>query len=297
MAAAEENVARGALEVRPLSGALGCEIAGVDLATLSTAEFSTIHRAFLDYSVLLFHDQELSQEQFADFGRRFGKLEDEPFLPFKADVPGVFYVKGGPGGKQRAVQNLDWHTDHTYQKNPSLGAILYALDIPPAGGDTLFASNYRAYDSLSPEVRQFVERLTAIHDVLHYGMSAFSHLSVGTEEGLDRLLKMRKRFPQVEHPVVCKHPETGRKMLYLNKAWVTAIKGLKPIESRAILAMLNEHALTPEFQCRIRWRKKSLVIWDNRCVQHRPTADYTEDRLMMRVAIHSDWEPGRPQSQ
>jgi len=279
------------LQLRPISGALGCEILGVDLARLDDATFAEIHRAFLDYSVLVFHDQELSQEQFAEFGKRFGKLEDEPFLPFKGDVPGVFYVKGGPGGKQRAVQNLDWHTDHTYQKNPSLGAILYALTIPPAGGDTLFSSNYCAYEALSPEMKQFVERQTAIHDVLHYGMWSFSHLSVASEEGLERLLKMRRRFPQVEHPLVCTHPETGRRMLFLNKAWVTAIKGLKPLESRAILEMLNEHALAPEFQCRIRWRKKSLLIWDNRCVQHRPTYDYSEERVMMRVALHSDWEP------
>src|SRR5690606_24822843 len=122
--------------LKPIVGALGCEVSGVDLANLDDATFAEIYRAFIDYSVLVFHDQELSQEQFAEFGKRFGKLEDEPFLPFRADVPGVFYVRGGPGGKQRAVQQLDWHTDHTYQKNPSLGAILYALNIPPAGGDT-----------------------------------------------------------------------------------------------------------------------------------------------------------------
>jgi taurine dioxygenase len=124
MAASPENVLPGSMKIRPLTGALGCEIFGVDLARLSDTDFATIRKAFVDYSAVMFHDQTLTQEQFADFGKRFAKLEDEPFLPFKADVPGVFYLRGAPkNGKVLSTQNLGWHADHTYQRNPSMGLL------------------------------------------------------------------------------------------------------------------------------------------------------------------------------
>lgn len=290
MSAPGKAATQAPLEVRPLTGALGCEIFGVDVNNLNDATFGQIHQAFLDYSVIVFRDQELDQKQLARFGQRFGQLEDEPFIPYKADVPGVFYLKGGGIDDKLSTQNLGWHTDHSYQKNPSLGAILYALDVPKAGGDTLFASNYLAYENLSPTMQRFSESLVAIHDVLRYGIKA-GHNSIRTEAGLERLQKMRKRFPQVEHPLVCTHPESGRKMLYLNHAWVTAIKDLSPIESNAMIDMLHAHAIQEKFQCRVRWRNKSLMMWDNRCVQHSPNPDYSGTRLLLRVAIHSDWEP------
>ncbi len=277
------------LDIRPLTGALGCEILGVNLTNLTDENFAQIHQAFLDYSVIVFRDQELSQEQFAAFGRRFSKLEDEPFLPHRADVPGVFYLKGA-GGEKLSTQYLGWHMDHTYQKNPSLGAMLYALDVPAVGGDTLFASNYLSYETLSPAMRDFLENKVAMHDVMQYGLRS-GHLSLSTPKSLAHLVKMRERVPQVMHPLVCKHPETGRKMLYLNQAWTVSINDLNPIESSAILAALNEHALQEHFQCRVRWKNRSLLLWDNRCVQHSPTVDYSEGRLMLRLALHSDWQP------
>lgn len=278
-----------ALDIRPMTGALGCEIHGVDLADLSDQAFAQIYQAWLDYSVIAFRDQELSQDQFAAFGERFSKLEDEPFLPYKADVPGVFYLRGA-GGEILTTQNLGWHTDHSYQKNPSLGAMLYALDVPEFGGDTLFASNFLAYESLSTAMQDFLEDKVAVHDVLQYGLNS-GHLSMSKSEQLMMLAKMREKFPQIEHPLVCTHPETDRKMLYLNQAWVTAIKGLSRIESDAILDALNKHALQEKFKCRFHWRNGSLILWDNRCVQHCPTSDYSRGRLMLRLALHSDWEP------
>lgn len=278
--------------VRPLTGALGCEISGVDLAHLGDADFATIYQAFLDYSAVMFHDQQLTQEQFAAFGRRFAKLEDEPFLPHRADVPGVFYLRGAPrDGKSLSTQNLGWHADHTYQKNPSMGAMLYARDVPEAGGDTLFASNYLSYEALSPAMQGFLEDKVAIHDVLQYGLKS-GHYSTATPKAIEVLLKMRQGFPQTPHPLVCKHPETGRKMLYLNQAWTVAIKDLAPEESQAILDMLKRHSVKDIFCCRFRYRNNSLLLWDNRAVQHSPNSDYSGQRLMWRVALHSDWIPG-----
>ena len=293
MAAAAESLAQGGMAVRPLTGALGCEIFGVDLANLSGAEFARIHQAFLDYSVVMFHDQILTQEQFADFGKRFAKLEDEAFLPHQGDVPGVFYLRGAPkNAKTLSTQNLGWHADHTYQRNPSMGAMLYAREVPSAGGDTLFASNYLSYESLSPAMQAFLEDKIAIHDVLQYGLNS-GHHSTATIAAIEMLRGMRTKFPQVEHPLVCRHPETGRKMLYLNQAWTVAIKGLTRDESEAVLNMLKRHSVRDVFCCRFRYRNNSLIFWDNRAVQHSPNSDYTGDRLMWRVALHSDWEPGK----
>lgn len=280
-----------AVEIRPLTGALGCEISGVDLANLTDAQFQQVYQAFLDYSVVVFRDQDLTAEQFAAFGQRFGKLEEEPFVPNKTETPGVYYFRGAGGTQKLSSQNLGWHMDHSYQKNPSLGAMLYATNVPRAGGDTLFASNYLSYEYLSGPMKQFLADKIGIHDVLHYGMES-GHFTISTVESLERLAAMRKRFPQVEHPLICAHPETGRRMLYINKGWTTAIKGLHPRESKAILNMLKEHSLQDRFQCRVRWYNKSLLVWDNRCVQHSPNVDYTEPRHMLRLAMHSNWEPG-----
>jgi len=280
------------LNLRPMTGALGAEVFGLDVKNLDDATFAAVHQAFLDYSVLVFRDQELSEQQFADFGRRFGKLEDEPFLPNKSDTPGVYYFYGAPKDAEKmSTQRLGWHMDHSYQTNPSLGAMLYALDVPAVGGDTLFASSYESYAALSPTMQAMLEDTIAIHDVLQYGLNS-GHHSIGTTKAIEMLAKMREQFPQTEHPLICKHPETGRKMLYINKAWTTAIKDLLPHESAALLDMLKEHSLQDVFQCRVRWENRSLLLWDNRCVQHSPNSDYTEARRMLRLALHSDWIPG-----
>jgi taurine dioxygenase len=293
MEPAQSSTPRNLLEVRPLTGAVGCEIFGVDLANFDETAFAQIHQAFLDYSAVIFHGQELTQEQFAALGRRFGELEDEPFLPNRADVPGVYYFKGAPqNAKSLSTQKLGWHADHTYQKNPSKGAMLYAIDVPESGGDTLFASNYLSYEGLSPAMQTFLDDKVAIHDVLRYGLNS-GHHSVGTVESIEKLAAMRKKFPQVEHPLVCRHPETGRKMLFINQAWTVAIKGLAHEESEAILQMLKQHSLKDIYRCRVRYRNKSLLMWDNRAVQHSPNSDYSRYRYMWRLALHSDWEPGR----
>lgn len=293
MAAPAERLATSGISVRPLTGALGCEIFGVNLAALSDREFEQIHQAFLDYSAVMFHDQVLTQEQFAAFGKRFAKLEDEPFLPHKADVPGIFYLRGAPkDAKSLSTQNLGWHADHTYQRNPSLGAMLYAREIPEAGGDTLFASNYLSYEGLSPAMQAFLEDKIAIHDVLQYGLNS-GHHSAASVAAIELLVKMRQRFPQMEHPLICRHPETGRKMLYLNQAWTVGIKGLTRDESDAVLNMLKRHSVRDVYCCRFRYRANSLMFWDNRAVQHSPNSDYKGQRLMWRLALHSDWQPGK----
>lgn len=281
------------MDIRPLTGALGAELTNVDITKISDKEFADIYQAFLDYSVLIFRDQDLDEAEFARFGKRFGPLETEPFLPHKSKTTeGVYYLRGAPrDGKKLATQNLGWHMDHSYQKNPSFGAMLYAVDVPDVGGDTLFASSYDSYDALSDDMQAIINDKIAIHDVLQYGLNS-GHNSLATVKSIEALARIRENFPPVEHPLVCEHPETKRKMLYLNKAWTVAIKGLQKNESDALLNMLLEHSTRDVFQCRVRWRNRSLLIWDNRAVQHSPNSDYTGQRHMMRLALHSDWVPG-----
>ncbi len=281
-----------ALDIRPLTGALGAEIYGLDVKTIDEKAFNQVIKAFLKYSVLVFRDQTLNEAEFAAFGLRFGKLENEPFLPNKTDTAGVYFFNGAPKNSAKlSTQKLGWHMDHSYQKKPSKGAMLYALDVPAVGGDTLFASNYESYDGLSDLMKEMLENKIAIHDVLQYGLNS-GHSSIKTVKSIEMLGNMRKGFPQVEHPLVCKHPETGRMMLYINKAWTTAIKGLTSAEGSALLNMLKDHSLQDVYQCRVRWQNKSLLLWDNRCVQHSPNSDYTEARRMLRLALQSDWVPG-----
>jgi len=281
------------MNISPLTGALGAEITDVDLSAITDADWADIHQAFLDYQVLVFRDQELSEEQFAAFGKRFGKLEVEPFLPFKSEtVEGVYYLRGAPrDGKKLSTQKLGWHMDHSYQQNPSLAAMLYAVDVPDVGGDTLFASSYESYEGLSDAMQDMLADKTAVHDVLQYGINS-GHNSIATVESIEMLAKMRASRPPVEHPLICNHPETGKPMLYINKAWTVGIKELHKEESDALVQMLFAHSLRDVYQCRVRWQNKSLLVWDNRAVQHSPNSDYTGKREMMRLAIHSDWVPG-----
>jgi taurine dioxygenase len=280
------------LDIRPMTGALGAEIYGLDVRTIDDGTFDQVYQAWLDYSVLVFRDQDLDEESFATFGKRFGKLEEEPFVPHKSDTEGVYYFFGAPKNADKlSAQNLGWHMDHSYQKNPSKGAMLYALDVPAVGGDTLFSSNYEAYEGLSPAMQMMLEDKIAIHDVLQYGLNS-GHNSIATVKAINVLAKMRESFPPMEHPLICKHPETGRKMLFINKAWTVGIKDMLQEESRAMIEMLKTHSLRDIYQCRVRWYNKSLLLWDNRCVQHSPNSDYTEARKMLRLALHSDWVPG-----
>ena len=139
--------------------------------------------------------------------------------------------------------------------------------------------------------QEFLKDKVAIHDVLQYGLNS-GHNSIGSVESIERLAAMRKKFPPVEHPLVCKHPETGREMLYINQAWTVSIKELTGAESDAVLGMLKQHSLRDIYRCRCRYKNKSLILWDNRAVQHSPNSDYTTHRYMWRLALHSDWLPG-----
>lgn len=274
------------ITVTPLAGALGAEVSGVDLTEpLDEETFREIHQALLDNLVIFFRDQAVTPEQHIEFGERFGELHIHPYIPNLEGYPKIIKLESsdsGPG--EMAYQSNTWHTDLTYEANPPLASILHGLVIPEAGGDTMWNNLYAAYEGLSERMRDFVDGLTAVHNIVSSMPVDFMDQNWAPKQ-LERLQAMT---PPVEHPVVRTHPETGRKCLFVNRNFTSHIAGLHRAESDALLAMLLEHVEQPEYVVRFKWRKNSIAMWDNRCTQHYALIDYRSKRIMHRVTVCGD---------
>ena len=266
------------IEVEPLSPIIGAEIRGVDLSKpLGNQQFQEIHDALTEHLVIFFRDQDIELEQQKAFGRRFGKLHIHPTAPAPAGHPEVLIIKAD--AKSKAIAGNRWHTDVSCEAEPPMGSILHMRELPPSGGDTMFANMYEAYERLSEPVKQLIGGLKAWHESEHVHRGT---LGQKLREGLSE-------WPRSLHPMVRTHPVSGKKALFVNAGFTTRIEGLSERESRAILDMLFEHVTTPEFQCRFRWREKSLAFWDNRCAQHYALWDYyPQSRLGYRVTVCGD---------
>ncbi len=276
------------LEVTPCSGALGAEISGVDLSReLSDDTFEEIHRAFLEYQVIFFRAQNLTPGQQKAFSKRFGPLIPHPYLEGVKGHPEIMLVKK----EKHELHNFAnaWHTDSSYHAAPSLGSVLYAIDVPETGGDTLFTNMYLAYETLSEGMRRLLESLSARHSF--HGSQGLR--GYGREQDLKYAPSNLEDDPSIHeavtHPVVRTHPETGRKALYVNGMFTIGFEGLTEEESAPLLQFLYRHATTPEFTCRFRWQQGSLAFWDNRCTMHYPVNDYPgQFRLMHRTTIRGE---------
>jgi taurine dioxygenase len=270
------DFAPAGITLKHLSPTIGTEVLGIDLREpLSTEMFSFLHAVFLDRKVIFFRDQFLTPEQHLDFGRRWGELEVIPFLKHDETYPELFTIRRGA---ERAYENA-WHSDVSWRAEPSLGSILRALKVPEVGGDTLWCDMTAAYDALSPSMKSMLEGLNAVHSI-----EALSRYV--DRETIEANLKL---FPPQEHPVVRTHPETGKKLIYVNVAHTRRIKGLSPQESQWLLGQLYRYADIPEFQCRFRWEAGSIAFWDNRSTQHYASADYhPQERFMDRVTVKGD---------
>ena len=270
--------------IEPVSGALGAEVRGVDLsAPLDDGTQAEIRRAFLHHHVLFFRDQDLSPEAQMRFGRCFGELDTHPFVEGMDDHPEVIEVVTEPD--DRFNFGGGWHTDVTFLEEPDLGSILYAVDVPASGGDTLFASQHAAYDALSETMKGVLDGLVAKHSAgPQYAEGGYSTLSKSMKT------KSRDRASHVvRHPLVRTHPETGEKALYVNRAFTIGIDGMHADESAALLGFLFDHAVREPFTCRFRWSPGSVAMWDNRSVQHYALHDYRGHRRhMRRVTIKGD---------
>ena len=269
-------------EVNRLSPTIGGELLGVDLREDLTAEIKDlIYEALLVYKVIFFRDQELTTDQHIQFSKNFGDLEVHPFAPFKEGYPEVLKITHNE--KSPGRENL-WHSDVTWRKEPSLGSVLRMLEKPENGGDTLFSDMYAAYDDLSDEVKQRLEGAVAVHDFV-----GFRKRLIKEGKSPKEIEAFNKKFPMPEHPVFRTHPDTGKKVIYVNRAFTQYIKGWEENESKDMLDFLYSRASTPEYQCRFAWENNSIAFWDNRACQHYANSDYwPQIRRVERVTIVGD---------
>ena len=268
-----------ALRVERVAGALGAEVHGVDLARpLDAATRQALHDAWMEHQVLFFRDQAISVDQHKAFARQFGELHVHPVLQMMADQGHPEIVVLESDAKRPIVADR-WHSDVTFEKCPPLGSVLRAVAVPAAGGDTLWVSMYAAWEALSDAMQRVLSGLTARHDG-----GGFARIAKDDAQRKD----LASRQTAV-HPVVRTHPVTRRKALFVNSVFTRQIVGMKPAESEALLRFVYRHLESPDWSVRLRWRKDTIAMWDNRCTQHRVVADaLPEYRRMERVTLVGD---------
>lgn len=270
------------IRLRPIAGSLGAIVDGVDLREpLPPAIYTEVKQALLDNLVIFFRDQDITPAQQIAFGRQFGDLHIHPFIPSLPGHEEVIILRARSGAEENLRLANAWHEDLSYTYDPPLAGILRAVNPPSRGGDTLWVNLYKAFETLSPRLQEFVEGLSAWHDVT----KTYRRQELQAEGGPDRYAQTHRKAPPALHPLVMTHPETGRKLLYVSELTTTHVKDLRARESDALLQLLFEHLRWPELQCRFWWEKHSLALWDNRCTAHYAVCDYTEPREMHRVTV------------
>jgi taurine dioxygenase len=292
MGSLNQSQASVSLNVTPTGKALGAEISGVDLRTISDAEFAGLHRAWLDHLVVLLRGQQLTDADLIAFSRRLGALDWAPIQEtgrrFVDGYPEIYVVSnvienGVPIGSLGAGE-ATWHTDMSYLEDPPKASMLYAIEIPPAGGNTYFCNMYRAYELLPEQLRQRIAGLKLKHDGT-YNSGGYVRQGVTPVDD-------PRTSPGVYHPVVCAHPETGRIMLYLGRRRNAYISGLPLAESEALLDELWSYASKEEVAWGHEWRPGDVVLWDNRCTMHRRDPfDANTRRILHRTQIKGETRP------
>ena len=268
------------MDIRPTSGGCGAEVEGVDLMAVSDAEVEAILDAHAEYGVVFFRDQELTPDAQLAVAERFGPINVNRFFSRVAEQPRVAEVLKEP----RHANNIGggWHTDHSYDTLPAMGSMLYALDVPVHGGDTMFANMYTAYEALSDGLKRTLEGLSAVHSSRHvFGPGGYHE-----QRRDERYGNAEEATQDAVHPVVIRHPRSGRPALYVNRAFTLHIEGWTVEESQPLLQYLYQVGARPEHTCRFRWERGSVAFWDNRATWHYALDDYPgETRRMHRVTI------------
>lgn len=271
------------MQIQRTAGALGAELLGLNLATgLTPGLAADIRVALLEHQVIFIRNQELAPAQFLQFAQAMGEPVEYPFVKGLEGFPTIIEVKK----LEHEKVNFGgvWHSDTTYLEEPPMGSMLLSREVPPYGGDTLFSSQYAAYDALSATMKKLIDPLTGISS------SAKADVSKTREDRIrsDGRQEAPKEY-RAEHPVVRTHPETGRKALFVNVAHTAGIVGMTEEESTPLLQFLFKHQIKPEFTCRFRWTAHAIAFWDNRCVQHNPVNDYHgHRRVMHRITLQGD---------
>lgn len=261
--------------VQKTTPSIGALISGVQLNDVDDATFTEIHRALLEHCVVFFRDQKMTTEEHIEFGRRFGELDVHPAAANATGHSEILVIHADENSSR--ANGEAWHSDVSCLAEPPMGSILHIHEVPPTGGDTLFSSMYAAYDALSDRMKSYLDGLEAVHS----GEQVYRGLYDGVAE--------KASYPIAKHPVVRTHPETGRKCLFVNRAFTSHISGVPRDEGDAVLAYLYSHIEHPNFQVRFSWQKNSVAFWDNRCAQHRAIWDYWPHRRHgHRVTVKGD---------
>jgi len=275
-------MASNGFEVRRLSGALGAEVLGVDLAEAGDNAIAEIRKVWLDHGVIFFRDQDLPPAKFLDVAKKFGDVVEYPFVKGIEGFPEIIPVVK----LEHETKNFGgiWHSDTSYLDKPPMATMLIAREVPPYGGDTLFASGALAYETLSDGMKRMLDGLIAINH------SAKADVTRTREDRVRDGGKAEAKTEYIsEHPVVRTHPETGRKALYVNVGHTVRFRDMTEEESAPLLNYLFQHQIRPEFTCRFSWRVGSMALWDNRCVLHNPVNDYHGyRRVMHRITLAGD---------
>ena len=269
-------------KVNRLSPNIGAELLNIDLKqNLDNQIKQKIYEALLVYKVIFFRNQNLTTEEHLNFAKNFGELEIHPFAPHKKGFPEVLNITHNE--KNKGKENT-WHSDVTWRQKPSLGSILRMIEGPSVGGDTLFSDMCMAYEGLSEEIKERLNGAIAVHDFANFRKALIKDGK--TEQEIEAF---NKKFPNPEHPVIRTHPDTNKKVIYVNKAFTQYIKGWGEDESRSMLDFLYAQAAIPEYQCRFSWEKDSIAFWDNRSCQHYAVSDYWPNvRKVERVTVVGD---------
>ena len=276
--------------IQPISPALGAEITGIDLSRrLNDDEFDAVHRALLAHGAVFLRGQDLKPHDLVDFAGRFGPLNVHPMMQPLDGYPTVLEIVKNP--EDRNNFGGSWHTDLSFLERPALASLLYAREIPPVGGDTLFANMYLAYETLSGGLKRVLAGLRAVHNTRLIYTPDAQEAATGTIGDAASMRRARTdgRNEEAVHPVVRTHPETGRKALYVNCNFTIRFQDMTEAESAPLLQFLFTHLERPEFTCRFRWTEGAVALWDNRCTQHYALNDYHgHRRVMQRVSIEGD---------
>jgi taurine dioxygenase len=264
------------LTIDPMTPTLGAEVRGVDVTSMTDTEFAHLFQIFVDYSVIFLPDQQkLTPEQHSEFARRFGDIHVHPAARGRpAEYPGL--LKMQTDKETRVAAGHRWHSDVSCDEQPPQASILQLSRIPPVGGDTLFASLYAAYDALSDRMKVLLDGLTALHS----GEESFRHLFKFQASDAT------SSWPENDHPVVRKHPDSGRPLLFVDREFTKSINDLPKEEGKALLDFLFAHCERIDFQCRFRWSENAIAVWDNRCVLHHAMWDYwPQERHGQRISV------------
>lgn len=271
------------MEFTPMAPQCGVEISGVSLAGCTDAEMDAIKQAIYENGVAVFRDQEFSPEDHIKFGKRWGGIDPNNYFPQREDFQEIAIVKKEPD--QQTNIGGAWHTDHSYDQIPAMGSVLVARQLPPSGGDTMWAHMGAAYDSLSDELKAEIEGLEAYHTADH----VYEEGGLYAQTDMGEHLRGQNLKTGAVHPVVIRHPHTGRKMLYVNSGFTINFVGQTREESLPLLGKLLDAALTETNQCRLQWKPGTIAIWDNRTTWHNAMNDYQGHyREMHRITLSGE---------